>query len=404
MKLLQSFRMSLKALGSKKGRSFLTMLGIIIGVAAVIAQFSVQSARNEQQLAFMRSMGENRVDVYINSWSYPNLLDEVYDFTKRELSGLSVGMTPSMQYYSNFRITYGAKTVDQTPLWFGSDQFTLCYGDTIDSGRDIAYMDVERNNRVVLIGPYVQKQLFGYRDPVGEHILISGEKFQVIGVLHTKLEGQTPPEDWPDWEMYSDDNRVVLPHGHMRLLTPGTTMNQLLVKAKDAESTQTIVDRLNNRFQPLMREQWDFQASSMTSYIEDIEAEQEKSSMTLVSIAAISLIVGGIGIMNIMLVTVTERTREIGIRKAIGAPRRSIIAQFLIEACVLTFVGGLLGLAAGFGYTLFSAKIVENMTVFPEPGICVIALGVTVVLGVGFGIYPAIKASALQPVAALRNE
>jgi putative ABC transport system permease protein len=204
--------------------------------------------------------------------------------------------------------------------------------------------------------------------------------------------------------MYSEDNRIVLPHGHMRLLAKGATMDQLLVKAKDAESTQVIVDRLNNRFRPLMRNEWDFQASSPNDWIQDIEAEQEKSSMILVSIAAISLIVGGIGIMNIMLVTVTERTREIGIRKAIGAPRRSIIAQFLIEACVLTFVGGLLGLAAGFGYTLFSAKIVEKMTVFPEPGICVIALGVTVVLGVGFGIYPAIKASALQPVAALRNE
>ena len=400
MNFLQSFRMSLKALGSKKGRSFLTMLGIIIGVAAVIAQVSVQGARNRASMEYYLKSGQNRVNVYINSWRNSSLPDALYDFCTKELADISLGVTPNVQKSWDMKVKYGSKTLEQPRVFFASDKYTACTNNTIERGRDLAYMDLERNNRVALIGAYVKDKLFNYRNPVGEYLFINGEKFLIVGVMEAKYADMADGGD----AQWTEDNSVVLPYTQMRLLYKDGRLDQFVVKAKDATTTKEVEEKLIDFLKPLVREEWDYNVYSENTWMEGVEEQQAKDSMTLASIAAISLLVGGIGVMNIMLVTVTERTREIGIRKAIGAPRRSIIIQFWIEASVLTFMGGLLGLVAGFLYTLFWAKIAENMIVFPEVGISVLALGVTVALGIGFGIYPAIKASALQPVVALRNE
>ena len=401
MNFIQSCRMSFKALGRKKGRTFLTMLGIIIGVAAVIAQFSVQSARNQASMEFYLKSGQNRVNVYFDSWRNPKLPDKLYDFCTTELADLSLGVTPQVEKSWDITIKYGSKSLEYPRLFFASDKYTVCTNNKVAAGRDLAYMDVERNNRVALIGSYVKDKLFNYKNPVGEYIFINGEKFMIIGVLASKYGSESPEWFDPQW---SEENMVIVPHSQMRLLYKDGRLDQFIVKATDASTTKDVERMLNDFLSQNVPEYSYYGVNSENSWIEGMEEQQTKDSLTLVSIAAISLIVGGIGVMNIMLVTVTERTREIGIRKAIGAPRRSIITQFLIEASVLTFMGGILGLVAGFVYTLFWAKLTEDLLVFPEIGISVIALGVTIVLGIGFGIYPAIKASALQPVVALRNE
>ncbi len=394
MSLLQSFRMATRSILARKGRAGLTILSIFIGVGALIALVSRQQAKTDQWVEYLKNTGTNRIQVYASMWGGKDFTGELYDFCLG-MTDLVDGVTP-VQYGDGGNIRYGSKTYQAMQLLFGSDQYTECSGSTLVKGRDFGYMDIEKANRVCIIGSAVRRNLFNYKDPIGESITINKNTFTVIGVYGEKM----------DSSQWSEDNIIVVPYTLNRLLLKNTTIEQFTVKAKDASTTKAASDKLNVYLLTMYKNRPNgyYNVSSMNQAIEETN-EQEKQEVTfLYMMAGIMLLVGGIGIMNIMLVTVTERTREIGVRKAIGAERRSIILQFLVETSMVSGLGGVAGVVAGVLATLVWVKLEQDKIFYPPPAILAIAFGVSVALGIFFGLYPALKASRLQPVDALRNE
>jgi len=395
MSLFQSFRMAVRSIMLKKGRAVLTILSIFIGVAAVIILVSLQQAKTNQWVEYMRNTGVNRIQVYASMWGGKDFTKDLYDYCL-SLTDLVDGVTPQQSMWPENGIRYGAKTYRPQQIIFGSDQYGICTNSTISLGRDIAYMDVEKANRVCVIGSAVKDNLFNYKNPVGEKITINNQAFTVIGVYAQKIDNS-------EW---SEDNAIVVPYTLNRLLLKNTTIEMFTVKAKDAATTSLAVEKLKGFLLTMYKDRpyaW-YDVSSMNQYIEETNEMERQEVVFMVIIAGISLLVGGIGIMNIMLITVTERTREIGVRKALGAERRSIVAQFLVETSMVSGLGGIVGVIVGIIATMAYIKIDQDKVFYPHINVMALAFGISVVLGIAFGLYPAIKASRLQPVDALRNE
>ena len=417
MNLFQAFKMAFKSISCKKTRSFLTMLGIIIGVASVVIMVSVVQGQNRKNMEYFEKMGDNKITV--NAYSYYDVSNEtsqrLYDYCLT-MDDVVLGITPDAEIGEKLTIRYGAKTLSvndwdnmnydyswETALHvkLGSDQYGVCNNYTLGGGREISWLDIEKANAVCVLGSGAKEQLFNFVDPVGETITINGQPFLVVG-WYNSME----IEYWPEM-----DNIIVLPYTFNRSLNNNYAMNNYVIKAKSASATTEALTRLDaflSGMFPRNEQGWsdygDYYVQSDNSYADSIESQNMMQSLVLGAIAGISLLVGGIGIMNIMLVTVTERTREIGIRKAIGAERRSIIAQFLIEAAVICSIGGLIGILIGYLGTMVAGKFLLGEVILPSTGIAVGAFVFSVVLGIIFGMYPAIKASGLQPVAALRAD
>jgi len=391
----QTFKMAFKSIFSNKGRTFLTMLGIIIGVSAVMILVSVVNGFNTRTKQYYESMGTNRIDVYAYSWNSKNLSDSLYEYCL-QLDDLVLGVTPNLSAWGTVR--YAARSsdsMDYAPqIYLGSHQYSICNNFELAEGRDLSYLDIEEYNQVCVLGARAKQNFFNYADPIGEEITINGVPFTVVGVYAEK----DPDSAW------SQDNIIVLPYTMNRILNKSTDMSEFTVKAKDAASTTEAITRLTGFLESLLGDNGSYSVYSMNQWMEQDNSYLRIISLVLGGIAGISLLVGGIGIMNIMLVTVTERTREIGIRKAIGAPRRSIIAQFLIEAAMICLMGGTVGILIGVVGTLILGKLLLQLIIFPSATITIGAFIFSVVLGIIFGLYPAIKASGLQPVVALRAE
>jgi putative ABC transport system permease protein len=393
VKLLQSIRMALRSVMAKKGRAGLTVLSIFIGVAAVIVLVSLQQAKTAQDMQYINSLGTNRIQVYASMWGGKDFTKELYRFCLG-MTDLVEGVTPQQSMW-DARVQYGAKS-RQMQVYFGSDQYSVCTNSHIAAGRDLSYMDVEKTTRVCLIGSAVRENLFNYKDPVGETLTINNQAFTVVGVYAQKFDNS-------EW---SEDNIIVVPYSQNRLLLKNTRTEQFIVKAKSADATARAVDKLKAYLFTMFKDHpyaW-YDVYSLNQSIQESNDIERGNMIFMGVIAGISLLVGGIGIMNIMLVTVTERTREIGIRKAIGAERRSIIAQFLVESGLVSSLGGVVGVIAGILITMTWVKLQYDIIFYPTPAIMALAFGVSVALGLLFGLYPAAKASALQPVDALRSE
>ena len=402
MNLTQAFKIAVKSIAAKKARSVLTMLGVIIGLAAVIILVSYAQGQNQQMRAFYESLGTNIININASSWNSEKVSDELYDYCM-ELDEYVLGVTPVVQMYNQTVIKYGAKTLDNynTPweespqVVMGNQQFSLCNNFTLAKGRDIAYLDVKNYNQVCVLGSKMADALFNYMNPVGQTITINNIPFEVIGVYQEK-----DPNNMTGMDRY-----IVLPYSMNRVLNSRTSMDTFVAKAKDSESTTRAITLLKGFLQGLIDPNSGYYSVTTPNQMQEEGKEQDQMQQRFLGgIAAISLAVGGIGIMNIMLVTVTERTREIGIRKAIGARRRSILVQFLIEASVVCGIGGLLGIAAGVAGTLLAGQIILRAVILPDLPMSIGAFLFSVAMGVGFGMYPAAKASKLQPVVALRAD
>ncbi len=416
MNILQAFKMAWKSIAGKKGRSALTILSIFIGIAAVMTIVSVMEGMKEEMMKQLNAMGSNRLTVYMYSWMYdadgndisPDYFPDLYDYCQ-SMKDMVAGVTPNGQV--NATVVYGTKNSanmetkydDQWNLisgpptiYFGSDQYSACSNLTLAKGRDLAYLDMQNYNQVCVIGAEAAKIFFGTVDPVGKEVKINGNKFTVVGVY-------APRGEEGENSINQMDNIFVIPYTMTRLL--GGSVDQYTVKVRSSEDMTEVTSRLGGFLKGLIPQgtggydvynegQWQqYQNETMNTI-----------SMVLGGIAAISLLVGGIGIMNIMLVTVTERTREIGIRRAIGAQRASIVTQFLIEAGMLCGMGGVVGIAVGTVGSVVVSRLMYQMTVYPPVWVGLAAFALSVALGVLFGSYPAIKASKLQPVEALRAE
>ena len=291
-----------------------------------------------------------------------------------------------------------AQRVDALPpeLRFGSDQYSVCNNFKIAAGRDLSKIDIRNYNQVCVLGARAAQNFFNYADPVGQVMQVNGIPFTVVGVY-----GEKDPDS--AWSM---DNIIVFPYTTSRILSPGMEMSQFVVKAASNKAAVEATSRISGFLTGLTsngQSGWGY-AQSNNQWQQSQNEYTTMLSMVLGGIAAISLLVGGIGIMNIMLVTVTERTREIGIRRAIGAERSSIVTQFLIEAAMICGMGGIIGIAIGTVGTRIAGKLLIRIDIWPSIGITLGAFLLSVALGILFGIYPAAKASKLQPVEALRAE
>ena len=377
---------------------------------------SVMEGMKEEMMKQLNAMGSNRLTVYMYSWMYdadgndisPDYFPDLYDYCQ-SMKETVVGVTPNRQ--ANATVVYGTKNsanmetkydeqwnlISGPPtIYFGSDQYSACSNLTLAKGRDLAYLDMQNYNQVCVIGAEAAKIFFGTVDPVGKEVKINGNKFTVVGVY-------APRGEEGENSINQMDNIFVIPYTMTRLL--GGSVDQYTVKVRSSEDMTEVTSRLGGFLKGLIPQgtggydvynegQWQqYQNETMNTI-----------SMVLGGIAAISLLVGGIGIMNIMLVTVTERTREIGIRRAIGAQRASIVTQFLIEAGMLCGMGGVVGIAVGTVGSVVVSRLMYQMTVYPPVWVGLAAFALSVALGVLFGSYPAIKASKLQPVEALRAE
>ena len=418
MNLQQAVKMAWKSIWGKKGRSALTILGIFIGIAAVMTIVSVMEGMKLKTMEQFEAMGSNRITVSIYSWMYDeegndisrDYFPDLYDYCNG-LKEYVLGVTPTGR--CDATVSYGTKstanmqyqwdemgnlTGDVPPsLYYGSDQYAACNNLTIARGRDLALLDIEKYNQVCVLGAQAAKTFFGSADPVGKELSVNGNKFLVAGVYTARLSDESADQS-------GLDNFIVFPYTARRLLG-GDKPTEFLVKARSSEAMTEAISRLSGFLKGLV----DQNTGGYNVYSESQWQEQSNEYLNMIGlvlggIAAISLAVGGIGIMNIMLVTVTERTREIGIRRAIGAQRSSIVAQFLIEAAMLCGIGGIVGILFGTAGSVLLSTLLMQMTIFPPVKVTVGAFALSVALGIIFGSYPAAKASKLQPVEALRAE
>ena len=418
MNIRQAIKMAWKSIWGKKGRSTLTILGIFIGIAAVMTIVSIMEGMQIKAMEQFEAMGSNRISVSIYSFMVddhgndlgPDYFPDLYDYCN-QIKDLVVGVTPVGSVDAN--VVYGVKSTanmqstwnddgtiegsDPPRMYYGSDQYSLCENMQIKSGRDLTRLDVENYNQVCVFSEFAANNLFGGVDPVGQTVKVNGNDFLVVGVYEARMDPKEPQAMW-------DDNLIVFPYTARRLLG-GQKPTEFMVKAASAQAMPEAITLIGGYLRGIV----DPSTGSVQVTSPNRWAEQEKETLgmfglVLGGIAAISLLVGGIGIMNIMLVTVTERTREIGIRRAIGAQRGSIVAQFLVEAAMLCGIGGIVGILAGTAGSVFLSKVLVKMTIFPSFKVTMGAFGLSVALGIVFGGYPAVKASKLQPVEALRAE
>lgn len=426
MNIKQTVKLAWKSLTARVGRTFLSMLGIIIGIAAVITLVSYSNGQMQAIMAVYESMGNNKFSVYAYRWDVQDgddtLFNAISNFCKRDLGDLVVGISPQQGFWG--QVKYGTKNSynfewsedyeNVSPnVYLGSEQWSAVNNVTIKSGRDISYLDVKDAHQVCVLGARAAKAFFDYADPIGATMTFDGVPFTVIGVYEYRIDDKVLDENTMYYKTL--DNFIILPYTTSRIIQSSggsvdSWSNEFYIQCVDTKAMNEAKSRLDNYMKTLVGDPkngssyGNYSINDDSQYVEQQMDTGKQQGVLLATIAAISLIVSGIGIMNIMLVTVTERTREIGIRKAIGAERRTIIIQFLIEDCMICGIGGLLGIAASYPATWIYCKIQLGYLVQPDTQIMAVAAGVSVVLGIIFGLYPAVKASGLQPVEALRAD
>ena len=407
-RFLASLWIALRALIANKMRSALTMLGIIIGVGAVIVTVAVGSGAKQQISEQIASMGSNLLIVLsgsstsgglrFGSGTVPTLTVDDAKAIQNEIPDVRY-VAPSQR--GTVQIIFGNQ--NWSTVADGTTPETLFIRDwPLQSGRSFTQQDLDGAVKVCLLGETVVENLFGGIDPVGQIVRIKNVPFTVIGVLASK--GQTT------FGQDQDDIIIVpLTTAQKRLFGmqfPGM-VRTISVQAKTPEAMSSVENQINDllrqrhRIQP--KQENDFTVRNLTELMSTAQQTADVMSYLLGAIASISLIVGGIGIMNIMLVSVTERTREIGIRMAVGAKGRDILFQFLIESLLLSLMGGILGIGLGIGGTLILSGLTQWSTIFSIKA-NLLAFLFSGLVGVFFGIYPARKASLLNPIEALRYE
>ena len=410
MNVLASVRIALRALRVNRLRSALTMLGIIIGVAAVIAMVAVGSGATARIADQIRSIGSNVIVVLSGSVTSGGIrLGHGAAMTLTEDDARAIALEcPAVEMVSpsirgTRQVVFGNANWS-TVIQGTAPEFLEIRDYTLVSGRPFTSQDVDAATKVALLGQTVADNLFGDIDPVGQILRIKNVPFAVLGVLSPK--GQSP------WGQDQDDI-ILIPISTAKKKVLGVSqanarsVGAIMVKTrgpmlmKEAEDQIVTLLRQRHRLQPGQDD--DFQVRNLAEVFAAQEASAQVMAVLLGAIASVSLLVGGIGIMNIMLVSVTERTREIGLRLAVGARARDILAQFLIEAVTLSIIGGLIGIALGVAASAVISYLAEWSTLI-SGGAILIAFAFSAFVGVFFGYYPARKAAFLDPIEALRYE
>ena len=400
----ESFLMAWASLIANKMRSILTMLGIIIGVAAVIALVSIGNGVKQDIQNSISSLGSNLLMVMPGAPRTPGVRPSAGSMKSLKVSDYeAIAKLDGVKAASP--MTNGSYVVIyQNKNWTTSvSGVSYNYLDvnnwSMKSGRFLSEKNVQNRERVAVVGKTVVKNLFGDEDPVGAEIRVKNIPFRIIGVLNSKGSGAMGNDQ---------DDMVVIPHTTAMERVEGVDyLRMIYVVGKDENG----IDRLQSDIENLLRVRHgikdtnldDFNIQNMNSIMETMEETTGTLTLFLGAVAAISLVVGGIGIMNIMLVSVTERTREIGVRKALGATYSVIVTQFLIEAVVISLMGGIIGIILGIGSSKLIGMASGMSTVISVPTI-VMSFAFSMAIGLIFGIYPARKAAKLNPIDALHYE
>ena len=408
MNILESIRIAWRAVMANKMRAGLTMLGIIIGVGAVIALVAAGAGAQAQVAERFENLGSNLLvisprraffrGIGMSAGSSQSLTND--DVEAIEALATSVAAV-APEYSTSGQIVYRNKNTQTTVLGV-TPEYLVVRKWEIERGRFVSALDLQNKSKVAVLGATVVEDLFGtLTDPIGKYIKINRQNYEVIGIMASKGTDS----------MQSQDDQVFIPLTTAQVRFGGAG-NRTLQSINVMAASDELMDRAQAELTAILRAKHgltdsqsdDFTIQNQTQIVEMVQETSQTFTVLLGSIAAISLVVGGIGIMNIMLVSVTERTREIGIRKAVGAKRRHILAQFLVEATVIGLVGGVLGVLAGYGAAQVVTPLLGATRAVVTPESVMMALVVSIGVGLFFGIYPASRAAALRPIEALRYE
>ena len=397
MNFAQSFQLAIKNILSSKMRSFLTMLGIIIGVAAVIVIVGLGNGMQKYMTKSFESMGTNLLTVNIMGRGSARSVsvDDMYALVDKNPEYLE-SLSPIVNVSGSVKI--GSETSSDTSVSGVSEDYCKMKQYTIQSGRFIQYVDILKRQKVCVIGSYISKEYFD-GNGLGETLKIGGNTYTIVGVLGEEVKSESG----------TADDTVYLPYSTAAKLSSSgifTNYTFAVVSEDNIEQSKAVIE---NKLLDVFSSNTAYRIVSMSEMLDTMSSMIGIVVTVLAAIAAISLVVGGIGIMNIMLVSVTERTREIGIRKALGAKQRHIMRQFVIEAVTTSAIGGLAGIGLGYllsslGTSIIVVMMDTDITIAPSMAAVLGAFSISAAIGILFGYLPAKKAARLNPIDALRYD
>ena len=417
--MIENIRLAFQGIWSHMMRSFLTMLGIIIGIASIIAIVSTIKGTSEQIKEDLIGAGTNTVNVYLydgdnqydaeygTSSNAPVLTDDV----KEEVMDLDHVENATFYYNSTSASIYNNNNSLDGGSVYGIDvNYLATCGYVIQSGRGFVKDDYQKYNKVALIDNNAAENLFPSQNPVGQTVEINQEPYTIVGVIRQDENYQPTINSIDEYYTYYQSivGSVMIPDACWPISFKFDVPQNVIVKADSTDTMSSVgnsvADTLNNSITISdTNSKMKYQAEDIMKQVKSMQKLSESTNNQLIWIASISLLVGGIGVMNIMLVSVTERTKEIGLKKAIGARKKTILGQFLTEASVLTSIGGIIGVITGIGLSKVVGKVTGSPTAISVPSI-VIAVLFSTVIGVVFGLLPSVKAANLNPIDALRSE
>lgn len=387
-KFLNILKVSIKNINGNKLRTILTMLGLIIGIASVIILVGIGSGTSSQVTSQVQSLGADVLTLNISSTDTSLDYDQIDEIKKlQNIESAAPYKTVSST------VTRGDNSSGRASIIATTNEYMDVMNLTISDGRLLSTIDIDNNSKVCLLGSDIAETLFEEDTVVGNKIKIDGDNYTVIGVL--TATGSSMGNDV--------DEMVIIPFTTAKYLGADTTVNSMYIKAENENQIENATTSIENYISTTLGLTTDdFSVSSQDSMLSTMDEVNNSLSVMLGGIASISLIVAGIGVMNVMLVSVTERTKEIGIRKALGAKRSDILVQFLIEALLLCVIGGIIGIILGISVGNLLGQMGYNFTA--ETWIILIAFFSSVIIGLVFGIFPAYRASKLNPIDALHTE
>jgi len=396
--MLNSFNLALKSIWANKMRSFLTMLGIIIGVAAVIILVGIVNGEMSFMTSSFASMGTNRINVNVTNLSSRSVsVDEMYDFYQDNEKYFS-HLSPTVNVSATVKV--GNENSSNTSVTGVSEDYLDIMAYDLEKGRFIQYADIAARQKVAVIGLYVAKTYYeSAAKALGQRISINGTKYEIVGVV----ERQTSESD--EMSEGGSDDFVYIPYTAAVKLSRNGTINSYTFTLHDeyVEESSTVTTLIEDFLYTIFKNDDLYKVTAMSELLDSMNEMIASMSLMLGGIAGISLLVAGVGVMNIMLVSVTERTREIGIRKALGAKRSTILTQFVIEAAVTSSMGGLIGIVVGFIGTTLAGKVM-NIDAQPSLGWVIASFSISIAIGLIFGYMPARSAATLNPIDALRSD
>ena len=397
MSFYQSFKLAIQSIMKSKVRAFLTMLGIIIGVGAVTVIVGLGNGMKNYITESFESMGSNLINVSIQGRGASRTIDvdDMYALVEENPDYIAY-VSPEVSLGGTVKI--GNEEIKTTPVAGVSEDYSKIKSFILTNGRFIQYVDVLRRQKVCVIGSYIEKTCFD-GNALGKTLKVNGSVFTVVGILKEEAKG----------EKGSSDDVIYVPYTVAAKMSWTGTISSFVFTGTSPETVSKAAELIKEDLYKTYKSYDYFNVMSMTEILESFMTEVNVMVIILGAIAAISLLVGGIGIMNIMLVSVTERTREIGIRKSLGAKQKDILSQFVIEAATTSALGGIIGILFGFllctvGTSVISALAQETITVTPSFSSVLGAFSVSVAIGIVFGFLPARKAARLNPIDALRYD